>query len=43
MHIVVAVRHGLEVPVTLPQYLVPEKYEVQGICRNVFDKVLPKR
>ena len=30
MHIVVAVRHGLEVPATLPQYLTPEKYETQG-------------
>ncbi|XP_028414300.1 ralBP1-associated Eps domain-containing protein 1-like isoform X2 [Dendronephthya gigantea] len=27
MHIVVAVRHGLDVPATLPQYLIPEKYE----------------
>jgi hypothetical protein len=30
MHIVVAVRHGLDVPATLPPYLLPEKYETQG-------------
>ena len=29
MHIVVAVRHGLEVPQFLPLHLVPEKYEKQ--------------
>ena len=30
MHVVVAVRHGLEVPDILPPYLMPEKYEKQG-------------
>lgn len=35
MHIVVAVRHGLEVPATLPQYLIPEKYETPG---NIYAK-----
>ncbi len=38
MHIVVAVRHGLDVPATLPQYLIPEKYETQGnhFCQHCF-------
>ena len=30
MHLVVAVRHGLDVPEALPQYLIPEHYEKQG-------------
>lgn len=35
MHLVVALRHGLELPSTLPNVLLPEKKEAEGNSNTV--------